>query len=210
MNVITPCTTAAAALALQSGMPARWTPGSQGSARNSRPPGMRCCSDPGKPGTIVRVAPAPHPARPAPDAPGTQGGVGFAGVPGAVGRCRALAAPATIGPVAPALQPGAATPDTPGAQGAASAAGVAANMTSAAAQAQRAGNEAALTMAARGKFEDRLVADMRPGPFRDWRRARIDVARHGWRGRRRDVARFVAHVDCCNLRGRVERFVNDW
>jgi hypothetical protein len=210
MKVITPCTTAPAALTLQSGMPSRWTPELQGSARTSRPPGRRCCSEPGNPGIVVRVAPAPHPARPAPDAPGTQGTIGVAGATGAAGWCTPLIAPATFRPVAPALQPDPGMPDTPTPHGAACAAGVPASNTSAARQPQRAPNEAALIVTARERSADRLAADMRLGPFRDWRRARLDAARHGWRGRCRAVARFVAHTDCRNLHQRVERIVNDW
>jgi len=107
IKVITSCTTAPAALAYRVGMSSRWAPGSQGSACNSCSPGMKCWSEPGKPGTTMRVAAAPHPARAAPDAPRTQGAAGAAGALVAEGGCRALVAPETFGSVAPAVLPGA-------------------------------------------------------------------------------------------------------
>ena len=94
-------------------------------------------------------------------------------------------------------------PDTPAAPGAASAPGAAASNASATTQPQRADKEPALPVTACRKPADGLPAGMRPGPFLDRRTVRLDAARHGWRGKCHDVARFAAHNDGSNCTGAV-------
>jgi hypothetical protein len=55
---------------------------------------------------------------------------------------------------------------------------VASESSGAAAQPPRVASNGSMTTTAQRRLEDRTVADMREGSFQDWRKARIDAARH--------------------------------